>query len=99
MMKTNSLQTFWLSFPDNDNFPVGFGVTAYSLGDAYALLKANGYEFHERAARVEVREGITVAEIELNHVRNNMGPIVTRGVWYPALNIGFGAPLGGRDHA
>ena len=98
-MKNSGLQAYWLSFPENENFPVGFGVTAHSLNDAYALLKANGYEFHERAKRVEVREGITVADLEFNHVRNNMGPIVTRGVWYPALSVGFGAPLGGRDHA
>ena len=95
----NGLQTFWLTFPENPNFPMGFGVTAYSIADAYALLKANGYTFHELASRVEVREGITVGDTELSHVRANMGPIVTRGVWYPALNIGFGAPLGGRDHA
>ena len=95
----SGLQSYWLKFPENETFPVGFGVTVYSLADAYALLEANGYEFHKQATRIGVREGITVAELEFSHVRQNMGPIVTRGVWYPALNIGFGAPLGGRDHA
>jgi hypothetical protein len=98
-MKSNDLHSYWLSFPEDKHFPVGFGVTAYSLDDAHALLKANGYDFHERASRVDVREGIAVAELDFDHVRKNMGPIVTRGIWYPALNIGFGAPCGGKVHA
>ena len=96
-MELSDLKTYWFSFPENPYFPIGLGVTAWSLSDAYALLEANGYDFHKHASRVEVREGITVADLDQMHVVGNMGPIVVRGIWYPALNIGFGAPLHGKD--
>ena len=77
---------------------MGFGVTAWSKVDAYSLLEANGYEFHKQAARVSVRENVKVSDLDLSHVTKNMGPIVVRGVWYPALNIGLGAPLHGKEY-
>ena len=39
--------------------------------------------------------GVTVADLDEKNVRPNMGPMQFRGVWYPAANIGFGAPRGG----
>ena len=96
-MAQSELQTYWFSFPENPYFPIGLGVTAWSLSDAYAMLEANGYDYHKRASRLEVREGVMVTDLDQNHVVPNMGPIVVRGVWYPALNIGFGAPLHGKD--
>ncbi len=66
------------------------GVTAYSLQDAFVLLDRHGYEFHRRGP-VEVREGVAVADLDQRHVVPNMGPIVFRGIWYPCLNVGFGA--------
>jgi hypothetical protein len=66
------------------------GVTARSVEDAFDLLDQHGYDFH-RLGRVEVRENITVADLDPGHVVPNMGPIVFRGIWYPCLNIGFGA--------
>ena len=86
------LIAFWISFPEDSSFPVGLGVTAWSLEDAYRLLDAHGYDFHRRAARVSVRERISVADLDYRHVVMNMGPIVVRGIWYPCLNVGYGAP-------
>jgi hypothetical protein len=96
-MATTGLQAYWFTFPENPGFPHGFGVTAWSLADAKALLEASGYDFHKQASRVEIKEGVTVADLDAKHVAVNMGPIVVRGVWYPALNIGFGAPKHGTD--
>ena len=66
------------------------GVTARSLEDALWLLEERGYFFH-KSGPVDVRENITVTELDQNHVVPNMGPIVFRGIWYPCLNVGLGA--------
>ena len=91
----SSLTSYWLTFPENPSFPIGFGVTAHSLDDALALLDANGYDFHRRATRVAILEGAVPSAIDYRHVAVNPGPHVVRGIWYPALNVGFGSPLHG----
>ena len=80
------LTAFWISFPE-DNFHIkNFGVTAYSIEDAYSLLKEFGYDYPSIAKRIEIKENITRGELEENHVGANSGPIVVRGIWYPHLN-------------
>jgi hypothetical protein len=69
---------------------MGIGVTARSIDDALALLDQHGYGFH-RSGPIDVRENVTVADLDQSNVVPNMGPIVFRGIWYPCLNIGFGA--------
>lgn len=91
-MFKNGLRAFWISFPSDPEFPMGFGVTAWSQADAYCLLESNGYTFHLQAKKIRVREDVQFPELDQRHVVPNMGPIVVRGVWYPALNVGFGAP-------
>ena len=86
------LTSYWISFPVNEHFPLGFGVTAYSPEDALALLEAAGYDFHKRAQKIDMRPGAVPSEIDAKHVAPNSGPHVVRGVWYPCYNIGFGAP-------
>jgi len=55
-----------------------------------------GYgEIHRACAVALARtpaEGVTVDEIDQSNVRPNAGPLIVRGIWYPCLNIGFGAP-------
>jgi hypothetical protein len=87
---TAELTPFWISFPMDPSFPMGFGVTARSKEDAFQLLVEQGYDFHVRARGVDMKASISVDDLD-PHVRRNMGPIVMRGVWYPCLNIGFGA--------
>jgi hypothetical protein len=93
-MNVTGLISFWLAFPDDPTFPIGFGVTAWSVADAQSLLESNGYDFHLRAKRVLIREAVTPDAIDPKNVAPNSGPHVCRGVWYPALNVGFGAPIG-----
>jgi hypothetical protein len=77
------LTAFWISFPE-DSFAIkNFGVTAYSIDDAYSLLKVLGYDYYRTAKKIEVKENVKWDELEENHVRPNIGPIVVRGVWYP----------------
>ena len=80
------LIAFWISFPE-DNFPIRcFGVTAYSIDDAYALLEASGYDYHHIAKRININENVKWDDLEENQVQRNIGPIVVRGIWYPHLN-------------
>jgi len=80
------LTPYWISFPNIDFSIKTFGVTAYSIDDAYSLLKEFGYDYRTITNLVEVKENITWDELEKNHVTPNMGPIVIRGIWYPHLN-------------
>ena len=90
--RDSDLIAYWITFPNDSHFPVGFGVTAWSIEDAYRLLEERGFYFHQQASRVAIRENITVDDIDYSHVAVNAGPIIVRGVWYPCFNIGYGAP-------
>lgn len=81
------LISYWISFPDDENYPVGFGVTAFSVEEAYTMLEDFGYNYHLNAQSVVIKENIKWEEIPYcDMVHPNMGPMVVRGVWYPHLN-------------
>ena len=92
MKKDGALISYWMSFPENERFPLGIGVTAYSLEDAFALVQQQGIEWPAQASRIDVRRGITVHDLDQSNVVPNIGPMQLRGVWYPVMNIGYGAP-------
>ena len=83
------LKTFWIKSP-SPHAPLGFGVTACSLDDALAIIKALGYgqDLPDDLAGVRIKEGVKVAELEPSHVVANMGPIAVRGMWYPFVSVG-----------
>src|SRR5215831_16832148 len=76
---------YWITFPEDPHFPLGFGVTAWCLEDAYSILDQLGYSEHRRAKRTEVQINVTPGDLDQDHVRLNSGPIVVRG---------FGIPFG-----
>ncbi len=78
-MQGSLLTAFWISTV----FPSGCGVTAYSIPDALELLESAGIAVTSPEV---VREGVTVADLDANHIVSNMGVITRRGVWYPNLN-------------
>ncbi len=82
---------YWITFP-NAAFetPLGIGVTAYSVEDALQLLEKAGFQYASRGEETNIREDVLVHELP-EYVRQNMGPMNFRGIWYPCLNIGFGA--------
>ena len=90
-MSVPMLTSYWVTFPEDPHLPRGYGVTAWSLDDAYSLLAECGYDSVRRARRVAVQEGVTPHDVDARHVAPNSGPHVIRGVWFPAMNIGFGA--------
>ena len=73
-----------------------YGVSAYSLADALALLHAYGYEVDPADPTLEVRENVKLTPFEERHLGPNMGPMQLRGVWYPRHNLGDEARNAGR---
>jgi len=61
-----------------------FGVTAYSLDDALALLQAcAAYPLRSAPVLVQARPNVDVSTLDPGHVLPNMLPPHWRGVWYP----------------
>lgn len=88
----SGLTAYWFTFPEDGHFPIGMGVTARSLEDARTLFEERGFDFHRRAKRVVVLEGVELSDLCERNVVPYSGPLVCRGVWYPSMNTGFAAP-------
>ena len=86
---TNSLLiAFWI-VPPSKRGPLGFGVTAFSVSDAFQIIQNAGFDLPQDRSSLRIREGIRVSDLDQQHVVKNMGPIVVRGIWYPFLKIGL----------
>ncbi|MFO0961163.1 MAG: hypothetical protein U0800_27600 [Isosphaeraceae bacterium] len=83
------LTAFWI-VPPGKWGPMGFGVTAYDLDDALNTIRLLGYARYlpPDLGRLSIIEGVLYDDLEANHVRTNMGPIVVRGMWYPFVRLG-----------
>ena len=88
-MKGSGLTCYWIT-TGRAWGPLGFGVTAWSLEDAIQLLGTEGIDILENLGQFQIRENVTFAELDQNHVVPNMGPMVMRGVWFPCRNLGDG---------
>jgi len=93
-MKPNkNLDTYWVSFPADENMPIGIGVTALSVNDAFTLIFDQGFDsWFEGAKEISIKSGVKLDDLPSNISSGNFGPLQLRGVWYPAANIGFGSP-------
>ena len=85
-MKGDGLFYFWIEHSDMHG-PLGYGVTAFSESDAFQIVEGLGYQVY---AADKIRQITTVDEIPHHHVREHMGPIVVRGLWYPFTSVGGG---------
>ena len=86
-MSRQLLTAYWIERDGAEWHGRRLGVSAYSLGDALALLAEAGYDVDPDVATI--RSGIGVDDLDPDHIVPNIGVIVRRGVWYP--NLG-GAP-------
>lgn len=86
-MTDSPLISFWIVPPEKHG-PLGFGVTAFSLGDAFQIVQHAGFKLPEDRSTLQIREGVRVADLDEPHVIKNMGPIVVRGLWYPFRKVG-----------
>jgi hypothetical protein len=74
------LITFWIEGNDPHG-PIGFGVTAWSIEDAFTLIKERGFRIDDACA--VIHRGVQPHEVDFSHVKRNAGPAFFRGVWYP----------------
>jgi len=86
-MGDSSLTPFWI-VPPRKHAPLGFGVTAFSLEDAFRIIEEAGYELPEDRSTLHVTEDVKVSDLDQSHVIPNSGPIVVRGMWYPFTKVG-----------
>jgi hypothetical protein len=63
------LTAYWIKSP-LPYAPLGFGVTAHSLDDAFAIIRALNYGSYlpEDLASLIITEGVTVADLDEAHV-------------------------------
>jgi hypothetical protein len=80
------LTTFWI-LPHGAVQSRGFGVTAFSEGDAFRLLREAGYDVPDKST-FEITSGVRPEDLDPNHISLNCGPAVFRGVWYPFRGVG-----------
>jgi hypothetical protein len=86
-MRESRLRSFWIVPPDAHG-PLGFGVTALSLDDAFQILREVGYRLPEDTAELRIVEDVRSSDLDDPHVVRNMGPVVVRGIWYPFSKVG-----------
>ncbi|HET6880169.1 MAG TPA: hypothetical protein VFI31_08445 [Pirellulales bacterium] len=89
-MSSFTLTAFWIEGPGPKG-PLGYGVTAFSLMDAFEIVARAGYQLRDDKSTLRVWANIKRADLEHGFVREHMGPIVVRGLWYPFIAVGFGA--------
>lgn len=83
-MATPSLTAYWI-IPPGRWGPLGIGVTAHSGDDALRIIRkaGDGDYLPDDRNQLRIHEDIKYAEIDEPYVREHMGPIVGRGLWYP----------------
>lgn len=89
-MSRSILTAFWIEGPD-DRGPLGYGVTAFSLTDAFQIVARAGHQLPDDKCMLRVRADIKAADLKHRFVREHMEPIVVRGMWYPFRDVGRGA--------
>jgi len=90
-LSARKLLTPYIFSRQRSGFVEWYGVSAYSLDDARALLRQYGYEIDPDDPAVSVRERVVLTDEEVRHIGPNMGPVQLRGVWYPRHNLGDAA--------
>ena len=93
MEPSGEFECYWISFPQDPNLVLGIGVTAFSEEDAFNIIEERGLdEWYRGASEIKVEAGIRIDDLDPKNIVPNIGPMQLRGIWYPARNIGYGAP-------
>lgn len=83
--------TYWIRFAGEPWLQHSYGVTAYSLEDALALIQKRRAGGPVGGPPVEVTD-VGSEDLDQRHVVPNCVPMVFRGVWFPRFNLGDDAP-------
>lgn len=82
------LHRYWFRFSPSDCesiLDMGCGITAYNQEDATGILHKEVFSVYGVREIIEVILDVDIRTLEGNHVRNNMGVPVWRGVWFPLI--------------
>ena len=86
-MEDKILKPYWI-VPPSKHGPLGFGVTAFDLEDAFQIIIRSGYQLPQDVSDLKIIENVKPTDLD-RHVVMNMGPIVVRGMWYPFTKVGL----------
>jgi len=82
-LNSTLLRRYWFATKQH----LGFGVTAFSVDDARALVedaaRALGIDYEV----LEIIEDVDIRSLDQGHVAPNMGLPNFRGVWFPSLTL------------
>ena len=87
-MCSECLTAYWI-VPPTSHGPIGFGVTARSLDDALDIIRSFGYELPDDPTALKITADVKVTDLQHDYVRQHMGPIIVRGLWYPFRHVGM----------
>jgi len=83
------LTAYWIVEPGKFAlFSRSYGVTAFSLEDAFRIMEEAGYGLPEDRSCLSIVEGVKISDLDQKHVVPNSGPIVVRGMWFPISKVG-----------
>ncbi len=88
-MADSPLIAFWIVPPGERGPFYAFGVTAFSLNDAFRIIEDAGYALPEDKSTLHVKDGITISDLDQSHIAPNIGPLIVRGLWYPFTKVGM----------
>ena len=86
-MSESPLTSFWIKGPDRWG-PLGYGVTAFTIEDAWEIIERAGYSLPEEKQNLKYRTVRSVDDLSDEYVRKKAGPMIFRGIWYPFTRIG-----------
>jgi hypothetical protein len=81
-----TLHRYWVRFinpPKYASGHFGFGVTAWTVDDALALLAAQVFKDGPLPAIETLIEDVDISTLDAGHVRPNMEVPYWRGIWFP----------------
>jgi hypothetical protein len=91
LIKDPRLVSFWIRFKGEPELQHSYGVTAYSLDDALALLKRHQLVGQDIESPIAISANVRIEDLDQAHVVPKCGPMGFRGVWYPSTSLGDGA--------
>ena len=78
-----TLTRYWIELESQENPWIRFGVTAYSIDDAIALIMAEALNTDARPITKTIIEDVDIRKLDQHHVIPNMGIPTIRGIWFP----------------
>jgi hypothetical protein len=79
------LTRYWIELENQETIWNRFGVTAFSIDDAMAMIMTKALKTTERPEAKTIIEDVDIRELEQNHVAPNIGAPTIRGIWFPKL--------------